>query len=164
MENAPFQNYLSIHIWKCFFLVSYNYLIIFLLYSKWKTDKKQNISKHPFSPPSLKHDWLTLCFNLFSAWATTKFHVIEFPDLQHVSGTGIQKEVIALNTTARHLRLCIRTGHDHFVSIHKLHVDGTAVPASPNPNPANLRGASAATIGQPQGGHIGSTTTVKSHA
>lgn len=32
------------------------------------------------------------------------------------------------NVTAVHLRVVIESGYDHFVSVHKLHVDGTAVP------------------------------------
>ena len=31
------------------------------------------------------------------------------------------------NTEAQHLRFVIESGYDHFVSVHKLHVDGHAV-------------------------------------
>ncbi|XP_033636930.1 intraflagellar transport protein 25 homolog [Asterias rubens] len=44
------------------------------------------------------------------------------------SDASLQMEEFKFDsTTARHMKFVIKSGFDHFVSVHKLHVDGTAV-------------------------------------
>lgn len=44
---------------------------------------------------------------------------------------GLQQEEFSVsNKTGQHLKFKIMSGYDHFVSVHKIHVDGTAVHGS----------------------------------
>ncbi|XP_064625367.1 intraflagellar transport protein 25 homolog [Lineus longissimus] len=51
-------------------------------------------------------------------------------DEREVDATDSQlqiEEVRLQSTTAQHLKFVINSGHNHFVSVHRVHVDGTAV-------------------------------------
>ena len=61
-----------------------------------------------------------------TGFLTTRLYVIS--ELTQTDGQ-LQIEEIDMrpNTEAQHLRFVIDSGYDHFVSVHKLHVDGHAV-------------------------------------
>jgi len=47
-------------------------------------------------------------------------------DLEHANDNLQVEEIAANHVTARHLKFIIVSGYDHFVSVHKVHVDGSA--------------------------------------
>ncbi|CAH1775630.1 unnamed protein product [Owenia fusiformis] len=55
------------------------------------------------------------------------FQPLDEKDLVSTDGQLQHNEFSFSSTTAQHLRVVINSGHDHFISVHKLHVDGTAV-------------------------------------
>jgi hypothetical protein len=50
-----------------------------------------------------------------------------FPDVEATDSQLQIEEMRLESTTAHHLKIVINSGHNHFVSVHRVHVDGTAV-------------------------------------
>lgn len=48
-------------------------------------------------------------------------------EMDCVEGQMQSEEILLAKTVAQHLKFVILTAHDHFVSIHKLQIDGEAV-------------------------------------
>merc|ERR1711976_125326 len=57
----------------------------------------------------------------------TDFEPIQEKELEHVEGQWQMEEIPVSNMTAQHLRVSIKGAHDHFIAVHSLHVDGSAV-------------------------------------
>jgi len=55
------------------------------------------------------------------------FEEIASKEIEHSEGHGLQREEFNCSGTAMHLRFVIVSGHEHFVSLHRIHVDGAAV-------------------------------------
>ncbi len=50
-----------------------------------------------------------------------------FTELDRSDGHLQTEEFTPSNVTAQHLQLTLHSGYDHFISVHKLSVDGNAV-------------------------------------
>jgi hypothetical protein len=54
------------------------------------------------------------------------YYVILCVDLEHANDHLQVEEISANRVTARHLKFTIVSGYDHFVSVHRVRVDGSA--------------------------------------
>merc|ERR1711893_193836 len=57
----------------------------------------------------------------------TDFEPIQEKELEQVEGQWQMEEIPVSNMTAQHLRVTIKGAHDHFIAVHAMHVDGSAV-------------------------------------
>lgn len=55
------------------------------------------------------------------------FEPIAEKELEGTAGQQQFEEFSTSGATAQHLRFTIKSGHDHFLAIHKISVDGTAI-------------------------------------
>lgn len=55
------------------------------------------------------------------------FDLVTEKEMDCVEGQMQSEEISLTRTEARHLKFVILTAHDHFVSVHKLQIDGEAV-------------------------------------
>ena len=58
---------------------------------------------------------------------TETIAILNVTELDNSEGHALQREEFDVSGTATHVRVSILSGYDHFVSIHRIHVDGTAV-------------------------------------
>ncbi|ELT90101.1 hypothetical protein CAPTEDRAFT_17698 [Capitella teleta] len=55
------------------------------------------------------------------------FEPVEQKDMENSDGQWQSEEISVSNMTAVHLKFTVMAAYDHFVAVHRLHVDGNAV-------------------------------------
>jgi len=68
-----------------------------------------------------------LCIEKSSKTEPVDFEPLVDKEYEHTEGQMQRDEIQIPVTSASHLRFLIKSGFDHFISIHNISVDGTAV-------------------------------------